>query len=351
MSFAIGSRNISEDTPAFIIAEMSCNHRGSLDVALKSVRAMKASGADAVKLQTYTPDTITIDSDREFFRIEHGTLWDGRTLHDLYREAYTPWEWHEKIQQAAHDEGLIFFSSPFDPSAADFLDRMKVPAFKIASFEITDIPLIRYVAEKGKPMILSTGIAQLADIELALNACRAAGNNQLALLKCTSVYPAPLENLDLRTIANMSGTFGVVAGVSDHTRGTLVPALSVALGARIVEKHFILDRALGGPDAEFSLDPREFAEMVASVRDAEKAMGTVNYNLSAQALRNRQFSRSLFAVSDVKAGDVFSAENVRSIRPGHGLEPRHLGLVLGHAAAQDIARGTPLTWNHIGAKK
>jgi len=343
----IKNRKIGKGYSVFIVAELSANHLQKFDNAVKLIKAAKEAGADAVKLQTYTPDTITIDCDNEYFQIKQGTLWDGKTLYQLYKEAYTPWEWQPKLKEIAQREGLICFSSVFDKSAVDFLEEIDVPAYKIASFEITDIPLIEYVASKGKPVIISTGIATLSDIEEAVNACKRMGNNQIALLKCTSAYPAPLEEINLRTIPSMADTFKTVVGLSDHTLGIPVPIASVALGGCIIEKHLTLDRKLGGPDAAFSLEPSEFKEMVKSVREVEKALGVVSYELTKRIRRSREFSRSLFVVKDVKAGEVFTHENVRSIRPGYGLPPKFLKEVLGRRAACDIKVGTPFEWRMI----
>ena len=345
MKLKIGNKSIGNNHPVFIIAELSANHLQNFDLAVDTIKAMKESGADAVKLQTYTPDTITIDSDNEYFQIDQGTLWDGKTLYQLYQEAYTQWDWQPKLKEIAEELGLICFSSPFDRTAVDFLEDMNVPAYKVASFEITDIPLIKYIASKGKPVIISTGIATLADIEEAVNACRRMGNEQIALLKCTSAYPAPLEECNLRTIPNMADTFNTVVGLSDHTLGISAPIASVALGARIIEKHFILDRKMGGPDAAFSMEPDEFRSMVDAVRDVEKALGTVNYDLTEKTIKSREFSRSLFVVGDIKAGEPFTEENVRSIRPGFGLHPRYYGQILGKKARIYIKKGTPLRWD------
>jgi len=313
MEINITNRKIGNNNPVFIIAELSANHLQKFDLAVEMINAMKESGADAVKLQTYTPDTITIDSDNEYFQIKQGTLWDGKTLYQLYQEAYTPWEWQPKLKEIAEDLGLICFSSPFDKTAVNFLQEMKVPAYKVASFEITDIPLIEYIASKGKPVIISTGIATLCDIEEAVNACRRMGNDQIALLKCTSAYPTPLEEVNLRTIPNLAETFKTVVGLSDHTLGISVPIASVALGAKIIEKHFILDRKLGGPDAAFSLEPEEFKAMVKAIREVETALGEVRYELSEKTKKSKEFSRSFFVVRDIKAGEPLTEENVRSI--------------------------------------
>lgn len=347
MEIRIGDRYIGEKHPVFIIAEVSANHLQNFDLAVNTIKAIKESGADAVKLQTYTPDTITIDCDNEFFQIEHGTLWDGKTLYNLYKEAYTPWEWQPELKRIAEELGLICFSSPFDLSAVDFLEKMEVPAYKIASFEITDIPLIEYVASKGKPVIISTGIATLSDIEEAITACKRMGNEQIALLKCTSAYPAPLEELNLNTIPNLKETFKTIVGLSDHTLGTPVPIAAIALGARIIEKHFILDRTMGGPDAAFSLESQEFKAMVEYVRETEKALGEVSYELTEKAKMSRDFSRSLFVVQDIKAGESFTKANVRSIRPGFGLHTRYLNEVLCRKARNNLKKGTPLSWDII----
>ncbi|MCM1987216.1 pseudaminic acid synthase [Methanococcoides seepicolus] len=347
MEIKIGNKTIGNNNSVFIIAELSANHLQNFDLAVDTIKAMKEAGADAVKIQTYTPDTITIDSDNEYFQIKQGTLWDGKTLYQLYQEAYTPWDWQPKLKEIAEDLGLIFFSSPFDRTSVDFLEDMDVPAYKVASFEITDIPLIEYIASKGKPIIISTGIATLSDIEEVINACKRVGNHQIALLKCTSAYPAPLEEMNLNTIPNLKETFKTVTGLSDHTLGTSATIASVALGAKIVEKHFILDRNLGGPDAAFSLEPEEFKSMVIAVREVENALGNVNYELTEKIKKSREFSRSLFAVEDIKAGDQFTEMNVRSIRPGFGLHPRYLSKILRKQARKDIERGTPLDWDLV----
>lgn len=330
----------------FIIAELSANHNHNKQVALDTIRAAKQCGADAVKIQTYTADTMTIDSNKEWFKI-HGTIWNGENLYSLYQKAYTPWEWHEEIFHVAKEEGLICFSTPFDKSSVDFLETLNNPIYKIASFEITDVELIRYAASKGKPMIISTGIATEDDINLALQACRSVGSDQVTLLKCTSAYPAQISDANLSVIADMRKRFQVPVGLSDHTMGTTVSVASAALGATVIEKHFIMDRKIGGPDASFSMEPDEFASMVKQVREVEKAMGQVSYPTDATKIKGREFSRSLFVVSDVKAGDVFSEDNIRSIRPGNGLAPKYLSDVLGKRAAHDIERGTPLSFNDI----
>ncbi|AEA34599.1 pseudaminic acid synthase [Hippea maritima] len=331
----------------FIVAELSANHRQDIELAKDTIYAMKESGADAVKLQTYTPDTITIDCNNEYFQIKQGTLWDGKTLYELYREAYTPWEWHYELKELAEKLGLVFFSTPFDKTAVDFLEKLDVPAYKIASFEITDIPLIEYAASKGKPMIISTGIATLCDIQEAVNACKRVGNDQIILLKCTSAYPTPLEDVNLKTIPNMAETFGCIVGLSDHTLGISVPVAAVALGARVIEKHFILSKDIETPDRDFSLTPEEFKAMVKSVREVEKALGKVFYELTDKMKKGREFSRSLFVVKDVKRGEIFNEDNVKSIRPGYGLNPKFLKDILGKKARKDIKKGTPLQWDLI----
>jgi N-acetylneuraminate synthase len=326
---------------------MSANHGQSFDQAVAIVRAAKQAGVDAVKLQTYMPDTITIASDREEFRVGGGTIWDGRNLHDLYSEAYTPWEWQPKLKKVAEDMGMDLFSSAFDSTAVDFLEEMGVAAHKVASFELVDIPLIQKMARTGKPLIMSTGMANVEEIEEALQSAREAGATQLALLKCTSAYPAPAEQMNLRTIPEMARRFGVPVGLSDHTMGIAVPVAAVALGACIIEKHLTLSRSVPGPDSAFSLEPHEFKAMVDAVRTAEKALGEVHFGLSEKEEASRVFRRSLFVVEDVKQGEKFNMVNVRSIRPGHGLHPRHLTEVLGKRAAQGIKRGTPLSWEFV----
>ena len=343
----VGARHIGPGYPTYIVAEISANHRQQFDEAVKLVEAAKEAGADAVKLQTYTPDTLTIQSNRPEFQIGGGTLWDGKTLYDLYAEAYMPWEWQPKLKQVAAELEIDLFSSPFDKTAVDFLEEMGVPAYKIASFEIVDIPLIEYIASKGKPVIISTGMATLAEIDEAVQTARGAGASQIALLKCTSAYPALPEEMNLRTIPHLAEAFGVPVGLSDHTSGIAVPVAAVALGACIVEKHFTLSRSIPSPDSAFSLEPQEFRAMVAAIRTAEKGLGEVRYEISQQEARSRVFRRSLFVVKDIKAGEVFTEENLRSIRPGYGLHPRHLKDILGRRAARDIQRGTPLGWELV----
>jgi N-acetylneuraminate synthase len=343
----IGERCIGEDQKTYIVAEMSANHCRDYTNAVGILRAAKAAGADAVKLQTFTPDGITVRSDSDRFRVGGGTLWDGRTLHDLYTEAYMPWEWQPKLKAIADELGLDLFSSAFDSSAVDFLEEMKVPVHKVASPEIVDIPLIEHMAHTGKPLIISTGMATLAEIDDAVSAARQAGTRQIALLKCTSAYPAPFEEMNLRTIPHLAQAFGVVAGLSDHTLGISAAVASVALGSLIIEKHFTLSRAIPGPDSAFSLEPQEFSAMVIAVREAEKALGEVRYGVTERERPSRDFRRSLFVVRDMKAGETFTEENVRSIRPGHGLLPRYLPDVLGRRAARDLKRATPLTWDMV----
>lgn len=344
--FRINGRSVGFGSPVYVIAEMSANHHQSFDQAAEIVRAAKDAGADAVKLQTYTADTITIDSNRPEFRIR-GTIWNGRNLHDLYGEAYTPWEWQPRLKKLANDLGLDLFSSPFDETAVDFLEQMDVPAYKVASFELVDIPLIRRIARTGKPVIMSTGMATLEEITEAVHTARSSGADEIALLKCTSSYPAQLEEMNLRTIPELSRRFEVPVGLSDHTMGIAAPVAAVALGACIVEKHFTLSRSEPGPDSAFSLEPHEFKEMVDAVRTAEKALGEVHFGICEKESSSRIFRRSLFVVREVKRGDVLTTENVRSIRPGHGLHTRHLAEVLGRHAACDIERGTPLSWDLV----
>lgn len=330
-----------------IIAELSANHNHDLNIAKDTIKAAKKAGADAIKLQTYTPDTITIDCDSEYFQLKSGTIWDGQSLYELYKKAYTPWEWHEELFETAKKEGLICFSTPFDFSAIDFLEKFDPPYYKIASFEITDIPLIEYAASKGKPMIISTGIATLQEIEDAIAACKNSGNNDITLLKCTSAYPAPIEEANLLTIPDMRKRFGTKVGLSDHTLGSSVAVAAVALGAEVIEKHFILDRDLGGPDASFSMEPEEFAYMVKQIREVEKALGKVTYEPSEKVKNSRIFKRSLFVVADIKKGEIFTDKNIRSIRPGDGLPPKYLNEILGKKANCDINRGTPLKWDFV----
>ncbi len=335
------------DNPVYVIAELSANHNQDFDRAVRIVHAARAAGADAIKLQTYTPDTITVRSDRECFRIKGGTLWDGRTLHELYGEASTPWEWHPRLQQVAGDSGLDFFSSPFDASAVDFLETLKVPAYKIASPEIIDLPLIEKVARTGKPLIMSTGMATREEIQEAMETARRAGAGEIALLKCTSAYPSPPEEMNLLAIPELAELFQVPVGLSDHSAGIAVPVAAVALGACIVEKHLTLSRSDKGPDSVFSLEPAEFKAMVDAVRVAEKALGRAEIGPVEKEQASRAFRRSLFVVEDMRSGDVFTGTNVRSIRPSDGLHTRHLQQVLGKRCVRDLERGTPLSWELV----
>jgi len=346
----IGEKKIGPGNPVYIVAELSANHNGSIEQAQKIVEAAKDAGADAVKLQTYTPDTITIASEREPFRIGGGTLWDGKTLHELYGEAYMPWDWQPKLKRVAEGVGMQCFSSAFDESAVDFLETMNVPAHKVASCELVDLPLIEKMAATGKPLIMSTGMATLEEIEEAVATARNAGAKQVALLKCTSAYPAPAEEMNLRTIPELARRFGVPVGLSDHTMDVAVPVVAVSLGACLIEKHLTLSRAEGGLDSGFSLEPSEFTAMVEAVRTAERAMGNIHFGVSEREASSRIFRRSLFVVRDLKRGEKFTAENVRSIRPGHGLHTRHLGEVLGKTAASDIVQGTPVSWDLVSGK-
>ena len=338
--------NISENN-VFIIAELSANHNGSIKTAIDTIRAAKRTGADAIKLQTYTPETITLDSKNKDFLLKQGTIWDGKYLHDLYKEAYTPWEWHKELFGVAKEEGLICFSSPFDKTAVDLLEELNNPIYKIASFEITDIPLIHYVASKGKPVIISTGIATLEDIELAVDTCHKVGNNQIILLKCTSSYPAPIDEANLVMIKDLAERFNVVSGLSDHTMGITAPVVAVTQGAKVIEKHFILDKTVGGPDASFSLDEEEFTQMVKAVRDAEVAIGNINYKLTEKQIAGRNFSRSLYIVKDVKKGEIVTQENVRSIRPGFGLHPKELNSIIGMQFNSNFEKGSRMSLDKL----
>lgn len=337
---------IDKTSNVFIIAELSANHNGSIDVALETIKAAKRAGADCIKLQTYRADTITIDSRKDDFLIK-GTIWDGKNLYELYEEAFTPWEWHETLFKAAEAEGLVCFSSPFDSSSVDFLEKLNTPAYKIASFEITDIPLIELVASKGKPVIISTGIAEESDIELALAACRRVGNNDIALLKCTSSYPAPIEEANMVMVKDMAERFGVITGLSDHTMGITVPIVATCFGAKIIEKHFILDRAIGGHDASFSMNEAEFTAMVKAVREAEAAIGVVDYALTDKQIKGKDFCRSLYVTADIKAGEMITEENVRSVRPGFGLHPKYFKDILGKKVNQDIEKGERFRLDYI----
>lgn len=346
MQITILNRQIGPGHPAYMVAEMSANHNQSFEQAVKILEAAKEAGAEAIKLQTYTPDTLTIDCDNPWFRIT-GTMWDGRTLYDLYGEAYTPWEWQPKLKEIADRIGLHFFSTPFDVTAVDFLEKMDVPAYKIASFENVDLPLLRRVAQTRKPVIMSTGMATLAEVDEAVRTLREAGCRQLSLLKCTSAYPATPDDANLRTIPHLSDTFGVPVGLSDHTLDLAVPVAAVTMGACIVEKHFALSRSIPGPDSGFSLEPHEFQATVRAIRTAERALGRVHYGTGERETQSRVFRRSLFVVKTLKSGEEFTLDNVRAIRPGYGLHTRHLEDVLGKRATRDISRGTPLDWSMI----
>lgn len=326
----------------FIIAEMSANHNHKKEIALETIKAAKEAGADAVKIQTYTADTITLDCDNEYFQIKQGTLWDGTTLHKLYQQAYTPWEWHKELFDYAAELGIPIFSTPFDKTAVDFLEELGNPIMKIASFELVDIPLIEYAARKGKPMIMSTGIASLDEIQEAVDACRKVGNNDITLLKCTSSYPAPLAEANLMTIPDMAVRFGCKVGLSDHTMGDTVACAAVALGAKVIEKHFIIDRTIGGPDSAFSMDKGEFSAMVKRIRETEKCLGTINYELSEKMKVNRKFARSLFACADIKKGEIFTENNIRSVRPGDGCSPKFLPELLGKPSDREYKKGEPI---------
>jgi pseudaminic acid synthase len=346
----IGQRAIGPDHPVYVVAEISANHNQNFEKAVRIIEAAKEAGADAVKLQTYTPDTITMQSNKDCFRVDAGTIWDGRNLYELYGEACTPWEWQPRLKQVANDLGLDLFSTPFDATAVDFLEKMGVPAHKVASFELVDIPLIEKMARTGKPLIISTGMATAEEIDEAVQTARRAGAAQIALLKCTSAYPSPPEEMNLRTIPELAKRFEVPVGLSDHTMDMAVPVTAVALGACIIEKHLTLSRSDAGPDSAFSLEPHEFRAMVESVRVAEKALGRVCFGAGAREAGSRAFRRSLFVVEDVKQGEPFTVMNVRSIRPGHGLHTRHLPEVLGQRAACDIERGTPMNWDLVTRK-
>ncbi|MBU5476982.1 pseudaminic acid synthase [Eubacterium sp. MSJ-21] len=344
-SIQIGKNYIGPEHPTYIVAEMSANHNMDFERAKAIIKAAAQAGADAIKIQTYTPDTITIESDKPAFRTKG--IWEGRTLYELYGKAYTPWEWQEELQTYAHACGIDFFSSPFDLTAVDFLENLHVSAYKVASFEINDIPFIRKIAKTGKPIIMSTGIAYLEDINLAVRTCLEEGNDQVILLKCISSYPAPYENMNLNVIPNMKDTFDCICGLSDHSMGTEIAVAAVALGAKVIEKHFTLCRADGGEDSQFSMEPQEFKSMVQQIRNVEKALGTVTYALNDAQIDSRIYSRSLFVVKDIKQGEVFTPENVRSIRPGIGMHTKHWDEILGKHARCDIEKGTPMDWKYV----
>lgn len=331
----------------FIVAELSANHGHKLDIALESIRAIAETGVDAVKIQTYTADTLTLDCKKKDFIVSGGTLWDNTTFYNLYKKAYLPWEWHQAIFDEARKCGLLCFSTPFDNTAVDFLETCNNPIMKIASFEITDVNLIRYAASKGKPMVISTGIATLEDIELAINVCHEVGNYDITLLHCVSAYPAPLGNVNLRTMLDMKERFGVKIGLSDHTIGSDVAIAAVALGAEMIEKHFILDRSIGGPDASFSMTVEEFKSMVTSIRNVEVALGDIVYPTDPLQIKGRQFARSLYISENMSAGDILTDKNLRSVRPGYGIHPKYLNECLGKKVNQDLEKGDRMSLKYI----
>jgi len=337
----IGNFDLQKDG-TYIIAELSANHGGKIEIAKDTIKVAKECGANAIKLQTYTADTLTLDCDKDDFIIKGGTLWDDKKLYDLYKEAYLPWEWHEELFSYAREIEIDIFSSPFDKTAVDFLDKFNPSAYKIASFEITDYELIRYTASKMKPIIISTGIATIDEIQDAVDICKKVGNHNIILLKCTSSYPAPLEDANLKTIPNLAQTFGVISGFSDHTLGSTAPIVAVTLGAKVIEKHFILDKSIGGADAEFSMNKQEFKEMVKAIRDTEKLIGKVDYSMTEKKQKSRQFSRSLYVAKDIKKGELFTEENIRSVRPGYGKHPKYLDEVLGEKAKKEYSFGNRL---------
>lgn len=339
----IKNRLIGEGQPCYIIAEMSANHAGKIEIARDIIYAAKEAGADCIKLQTYTPDTMTLNSNKEYFKIKKGT-WKGESLYSLYEKAYTPWEWHAELKEEAEKIGLDFFSTPYERSSVDFLEELGVDFYKVASYEVTDIPLLKYIAAKGKPMIISTGMASLGEIEETVKAVRSQGNNQFVLLKCSSAYPAIPEDMNLKTIKHLKETFNVPVGLSDHSMGSIGAVTAVAMGAKVIEKHLCLSREIENPDASFSMEPAEFKKMVEDVRQAEQAIGTVSYELSSKEQESSVFRRSIFVVKDIKAGEEFSEDNLRIIRPGYGLKPKYFPQVLGRKAAKDIEQGTPLDW-------
>ncbi len=338
----INKSKIGINSPCYIIAELSANHNGNLQNALDTIKAAKEIGADAVKIQTYTADTITLNVKTKDFLIDGGTLWDGRNLYELYEEAHTPWEWHQELFDYANNIGIDIFSSPFDKSAVDFLEQFNPPAYKIASFEVTDYELVRYTASKKRPIIISTGIATNEEIEDVVNICRKEGNNNIILLQCTSAYPASPEDANLLTIPDLAEKFGVISGFSDHTLGDIAPITAVALGAKVLEKHFILDKSIGGPDSEFSLNKQDFKKMINSVRMTERLLGKVSYEMTEKKKKNRRFSRSLYVSKNIKKGEKFSEENIRSVRPGYGMHPKHLKSILGTIANKDYKIGDRL---------
>lgn len=346
-SICINGRYIGDDYPTYVIAEMSANHLQNIDRAKCIILEAKYAGADAIKLQSYRPDTITIDCRGEEFMASKGSLWEGKNLYQLYEEAYMPWEWHKDLFEYAQEIGITIFSSPFDFSSVDLLEELNAPAYKIASYEIMDIPLIRKVAQTGKPIILSTGIANISDIQLAIDTCKKEGNSNIVLLKCVSEYPTPYEDINLNTLRNMSETFDVITGLSDHSMGSVVDVAAVALGAKIIEKHLTLSREDGGPDCVFSIEPKEFKQMVEDIRNTEKALGNCTYELNQKQINSRSKSRSLYVVSDIKKGEIITDKNVKSIRPGYGIKPMYYDEVLGMVANKELKRGTALSWADI----
>jgi pseudaminic acid synthase len=334
----IGNFNLNTDG-TFIIAELSCNHNGDIEIAKETIREAKRIGADAIKIQTYSPDASTLNCNKDDFIIKGGTLWDGKTMYELYKSAYTPWEWHEELFNVAKKEDILCFSTPANKEAVDFLEQFNLPVYKIASFEITDYELIRYTASKMRPIIISTGIATIEEIQDAVDICREVGNNDIILLKCTSAYPAPLEEANLSMIPSLANTFGVISGFSDHTLGSIAPISAVTLGAKVIEKHFILDKSIGGPDADFSMDKQEFSEMVKAIRDVEMLIGKVDYSMTEKRKKSRQFSRSLYVAKDIKKGELLTEENIRSVRPGYGMHPKYLKDILGKTADRDYELG------------
>ncbi len=342
----INNRKISSRDPVYIIAEMSANHNQNYDKAVKIINAAKKAGADAIKVQTYTPDTITLNCNNDYFKIKHG-IWKGKNLYQLYKEAFTPWEWQPKLKKIANTLDMDFFSTPFDPSAVDFLEAMDVLAYKIASFELVDIPLLKKIARTGKPVILSTGMATLSEIDEAVHILNENGCHQIALLKCTSAYPAPYEEINLKTIPHLSETFNTPAGLSDHTIGSAITIAAVTLGACIIEKHFCISRKDEGPDSQFSMETHEFKQMVTDIRSVEQALGHVNYTVTKKEKDNRVFRKSLFAVSNIKQGGMLTHQNIRSIRPGNGMHPRYFEKIQNKRAKNNIKKGTPLSWEII----
>jgi pseudaminic acid synthase len=337
----IGNFDLTKDG-IYIIAELSANHGGKIEIAKETIKVAKEIGANAIKLQTYTADTITLNSDNEDFIIKGGTLWDDKKLYDLYTEAALPWEWHEELFRYAREIGIDIFSSPFDKTAVDFLEQFAPSAYKIASFEITDYELIRYAASKMKPIIISTGIATIDEIQDAVDICRSEGNENIVLLKCTSAYPAPLDEANLLMVPSLAQTFNVISGFSDHTLGSTAPIAAVTLGAKVIEKHFILDKSIGGADAEFSMDKQEFSEMIKAIRDTEKLLGRVDYSMSEKKRKSRQFARSLYVAKDIKKGEIFTEENIRSVRPSFGMHPKYFSEILGEVATREYNFGDRL---------